>query len=62
MIVGMPADKLTFAKKGKTVMLENERFEVIRHCRYVDEVSPLPPVVTKLLSFLPGSCRRSVDS
>ena len=51
-IVGMPADKLTFAKKGKTVMLENERFEVIRHCRYVDEVSPLPVLFILLIRFL----------
>ena len=27
-IIGMPADKLTYQNKGKTVMLENERMEV----------------------------------
>jgi cytidyltransferase-like protein len=48
LLVGCCNDALTHAYKGKTVMTEEERYESLRHCKWVDEVIPDAPwVITK---------------
>ncbi|KAK1286708.1 hypothetical protein QJS10_CPB20g01181 [Acorus calamus] len=45
LLVGCCNDEVTHAYKGKTVMTEAERYESLRHCKWVDEVIPDAPWV-----------------
>ncbi|KAL6547943.1 hypothetical protein OROHE_009648 [Orobanche hederae] len=45
MLVGCCNDETTHKYKGRTVMTESERYESLRHCKWVDEVIPDAPWV-----------------
>ncbi|XP_073148387.1 choline-phosphate cytidylyltransferase 2-like [Henckelia pumila] len=45
LMVGCCNDETTHKYKGKTVMTESERYESLRHCKWVDEVIPDAPWV-----------------
>jgi len=43
MVVGVPSDELVHKYKGLTVLTDEQRYETLRHCRWVDEVIPNAP-------------------
>ncbi|XP_037467010.1 choline-phosphate cytidylyltransferase 2-like [Triticum dicoccoides] len=43
LLVGCCSDEVTQWYKGKTVMTEEERYESLRHCKWVDQVIPDAP-------------------
>ncbi|GAB4847797.1 T-complex protein 1 subunit alpha [Ancistrocladus abbreviatus] len=45
LLVGCCNDEITHKYKGKTVMTDAERYESLRHCKWVDEVIPDAPWV-----------------
>ncbi|KAG0250195.1 hypothetical protein BG011_008580 [Mortierella polycephala] len=45
LLVGVCDDKMTHNRKGKTVMTDKERYESLRHCKWVDEVIESAPWV-----------------
>ncbi|KAF9133011.1 hypothetical protein BGW39_010801 [Mortierella sp. 14UC] len=45
LLVGVCDDQLTHSRKGKTVMTDKERYESVRHCKWVDEVVESAPWV-----------------
>ena len=47
LIVGVSGDEETIAKKGKIVMTQKERCDILSHCKWVDEIiCPCPWVIT----------------
>lgn len=38
LVVGIPNDKETHKRKGLTVLSDKQRYETVRHCKWVDEV------------------------
>lgn len=47
LVVGVSGDEETIEKKGKIVMNEKERCEIIMHCKWADEIiCPCPWVIT----------------
>ncbi|KAF3327812.1 Choline-phosphate cytidylyltransferase 1 [Carex littledalei] len=45
LLVGCCNDEVTHKYKGRTVMTQEERYESLRHCKWVDEVIPDAPWV-----------------
>ncbi|KAG0358927.1 hypothetical protein BG005_001619 [Podila minutissima] len=43
LLVGVCDDAMTHSRKGKTVMTDKERYESVRHCKWVDEVVESAP-------------------
>ena len=47
LIVGVTSDEDILKHKGRNVMLQAERAEILKHCRWVDEViCPCPHIIS----------------
>ncbi|KAM0686240.1 choline-phosphate cytidylyltransferase [Conglomerata obtusa] len=51
LIVGICSDTITHKNKGKTVLTDKERYETVRHCKYVNEIIEDAPWVVDM-SFI----------
>jgi choline-phosphate cytidylyltransferase len=45
LVVGVHSDEMTWKRKGRTIMLDSERYESVRNCKWVDEVYENAPSV-----------------
>jgi choline-phosphate cytidylyltransferase len=53
LLVGIPNDEITRQEKGATVMSARERVETVKHCKWVDEVSPPLAPLTQVIENAP---------